>query len=279
MVGNGPLNSENITGLREDLDNALDEAGGRAELYLAGGARMLFGWRTDRHTSDLDGVMRTGQTVLMTTAMRISERHGLEPTWVNPAVTYFVPTKPDLGETTVYGGKALTVKGAENITGLTRGPCIYPQSSEAGGRAELYSIEHMLAMKIRSHRDIDLDDAEVLIRRLKLTSTGRCPADRRGRIRRPPCRRYQQEDDPRRSGPARRDDARTHHQPHRRETSGQTSEEIPATQSRRNRPRVWNKTRGCTATISQTRRCGKGDNENSRAWGLLSRLAACGKSR
>ena len=148
MVGNGPLNSENITGLREDLDNALDEAGGRAELYLAGGARMLFGWRTDRHTSDLDGVMRTGQTVLMTTAMRISERHGLEPTWVNPAVTYFVPTKPDLGETTVYGGKALTVKGA--------------------------SIEHMLAMKIRSHRDIDLDldDAEVLIRRLKLTSTG-----------------------------------------------------------------------------------------------------------
>ena len=29
----------------------------------------------------------------------------------------------------------------------------------------------MLAMKIRSHRDIDLDDAKVLIDRLKLTST------------------------------------------------------------------------------------------------------------
>ena len=146
MAGSGPLNSENITELLEDLDKALNEAGGRAELYLAGGARMLFGWRTDRHTGDLDGVMRTGQIRLMATAMRMSKQHGLKPTWVNPAVTYFVPTKPDPGETTLYSGEALTVKGA--------------------------SIEHMLAMKIRSHRDIDLDDAEVLIRRLKLTDTG-----------------------------------------------------------------------------------------------------------
>ena len=145
MAGTGPLHSENITGLLDDLDKALHEVGERAEFYLAGGARMLFGWRTDRHTKDLDGVMRSGQTVLMTTAMRMSERHGLEPTWLNPAVTYFVPTKPDPDETTLYSGKALTVKGA--------------------------SIEHMLAMKIRSHRDIDLDDAEVLIGRLKLTST------------------------------------------------------------------------------------------------------------
>ena len=145
MAGTGPLNSENITGLLDDLDKALHEVGERAEVYLAGGARMLFGWRTDRHTKDLDGVMRSGQSILITTAMRMSERHGLEPTWLNPAVTYFVPTKPDPDETTLYSGKALTVKGA--------------------------SIEHMLAMKIRSHRDIDLDDAEVLIRRLKLSST------------------------------------------------------------------------------------------------------------
>ena len=106
---------------------------------------MLLGWRTDRRTSDLDGVMRIGQTLLMTAAMKISRRHGLEPTWVNPAVTYFVPSKPDPGETTLFSGKALTVKGA--------------------------SAEHMLAMKIRSHRDIDLNDAEVLINRLRLTST------------------------------------------------------------------------------------------------------------
>ena len=66
MAGSGPLNSENIAGYIENLDKALDEAEGRAELYLAGGARMLFGWRTDRHTSDLDGVMRTGQAVLTT---------------------------------------------------------------------------------------------------------------------------------------------------------------------------------------------------------------------
>ena len=145
MAGTGPLNSENIGELLEELDEALAEAGGRAELYLAGGARMLFGWRKDRHTSDLDGVMRSGQAVLTTTAMRISKRLGLEPTWVNPAVTYFVPTKADAGETTLFSGTTLTVKGA--------------------------SMEHMLAMKIRGHRNIDLDDARVLIRRLKLTST------------------------------------------------------------------------------------------------------------
>ena len=62
MVGSGPLNSEIVVGLLEDLDRELDRAGGPAELYLAGGARMLLGWRTDRRTSDLDGVMRTGQT-------------------------------------------------------------------------------------------------------------------------------------------------------------------------------------------------------------------------
>ena len=82
MVGSGPLNSENVVGLLEELDGELHRAGGRAELYLAGGARMLLGWRTDRRTSDLDGVMRTGQTVLMTAAMKMSRTHGLEPTWV-----------------------------------------------------------------------------------------------------------------------------------------------------------------------------------------------------
>ena len=145
MAGDGPLNSDNITEILDDLDQALAKAGGRAEIYLAGGARMLFGWRKDRHTSDLDGVMRTGGNQLMTSAMRISENHGLEPTWVNPAVTYFVPAKPDPGETTLYAGNALTVRGA--------------------------SIEHMLAMKIRGHRDIDVDDARVLVGKLQLTDT------------------------------------------------------------------------------------------------------------
>lgn len=121
MAGSGPLNSENIVEFIEELDRALHEAGGRAELYLAGGARMLFGWRTDRRTSDLDTVMRSGQTLLTTTAMKISKRLGLEPDWVNPGVTAFVPSKADPGETTLYRGKALTVRGA--------------------------SAEHMLAMK------------------------------------------------------------------------------------------------------------------------------------
>ena len=48
-------------------------------------------------------------------------------------------------EVQLYSGRALTVKGA--------------------------SAEHMLAMKIRSHREIDLDDAKVLIEKLKLTTT------------------------------------------------------------------------------------------------------------
>lgn len=145
MIGSGPLNSENVTGLLEELDRELRRAGGRAELYLAGGARMLFGWRTDRRTSDLDGVMRTGQDLLMASAIKISRRLGLESTWVNPAVTYFVPNRPDPGEATLFEGHALTVKGA--------------------------SAEHMLAMKLRAHRDIDLDDARVLIHQLKLTDT------------------------------------------------------------------------------------------------------------
>ena len=38
MVGSGPLNSENVAGLVEELDRELHRAGGRAELYLAGHA-------------------------------------------------------------------------------------------------------------------------------------------------------------------------------------------------------------------------------------------------
>ena len=85
MIGSGPLNFENITDLLEELDSELDRAGGRAEVYLAGGARMLFGWRADRRTSDLDGVMRTGQNLLMTSVMKMSRKRGLEATWVNRA--------------------------------------------------------------------------------------------------------------------------------------------------------------------------------------------------
>ena len=35
MVGSGPLNSENVVGLLDELDRELHRAGGRAELYLA----------------------------------------------------------------------------------------------------------------------------------------------------------------------------------------------------------------------------------------------------
>lgn len=50
MVGSGPLTSESVSGLLDELDRELHRVGGRAELYLAGGARMLLGWRTDRRT-------------------------------------------------------------------------------------------------------------------------------------------------------------------------------------------------------------------------------------
>ena len=79
MVGSGPLNSEKVAGLLEQLDRELHRAGGRAELCLAGGARMPLGRRTDRRTSDLDGVMRTGQTPLMTAAMNISRTGSNRP--------------------------------------------------------------------------------------------------------------------------------------------------------------------------------------------------------
>lgn len=79
MVGSGPLNSENVVGLLDELDRELHRAGGRAELYLAEGARSLLAevGRPDRQRVTFPTAARAAHPLTDTVRQRVPpvERH------------------------------------------------------------------------------------------------------------------------------------------------------------------------------------------------------------
>ena len=48
MAGNGWLTPSNINEVFKELDRSLEKEGEHVEMYVAGGARMILGLRTDR---------------------------------------------------------------------------------------------------------------------------------------------------------------------------------------------------------------------------------------
>ena len=54
MAGNGWLTPSNINEVFKELDRSLEKEGEHVEMYVAGGARMILGLRTDRVTEDVD---------------------------------------------------------------------------------------------------------------------------------------------------------------------------------------------------------------------------------
>ena len=145
MAGSGPLNAHNIISVLDALDKELAYDRARAEIYIAGGARMLFGMRSNRTTSDIDGIFRKGHGTLTKAIKKVGKRLDLPANWLNEQMTQSLPMRKDNNEVTLYHGKRLTVRGA--------------------------SPKHMLAMKVYAARDVDMGDIRVLAKRLKIEDT------------------------------------------------------------------------------------------------------------
>ena len=146
MAGNGWLTPSNINDVFKELDRSLEKKGGHVEMYVAGGARMLLGLRTDRSTEDIDGIIRTGRKALERAAEEVGTRHGAKPGWINERMWTAIPRVEDSRARTLYEGRHLKIIGA--------------------------SPEHMLAMKLRATRAVDAADADAIIRVIDIRDTG-----------------------------------------------------------------------------------------------------------
>ena len=145
MAGSGPLNRTRLTELFKELDNELRHQRGRVVMYIAGGARMALEWSEARTTSDVDGVIREGHGEASKAIITVGRRHGLTDSWMNEQMAGGLPRGKDPGETTLFHGRALTIKGA--------------------------SARWMLAMKTTAGRAVDISDAQTLIEHLQIKTT------------------------------------------------------------------------------------------------------------
>ena len=131
------LDRETLERLLAALDEALGRRGASAEVYVAGGARMILGFKDDRTTTDVDVSFRRSEGPVNEAVSAVADEHGLEHTWINEGMETSRPTARDTGEAPLYEGKHLTVIGA--------------------------SAEWMLAMKVMAFREKDLGDIEILM--------------------------------------------------------------------------------------------------------------------
>ena len=131
------LNLELIEQLFNELDTELGKTGDSTEIYIAGGARMMYELKPERLTKDVDAVIRNGRNALQNAAARLQKEHRLRQGWLNDNVTGLLPVGRDAGEVTIFEGRHLTVHGA--------------------------SPRRMLALKIASLRDKDRDDIRTLM--------------------------------------------------------------------------------------------------------------------
>ena len=118
----------------------------KAHIYVVGGAAMILAHRSTRATQDVDALAIDRREEVLEAAGEVAREQGLSLDWLNDAVrTAPWPTpRPDTRAAVVYDSPHLVVTGA--------------------------SAEQLLAMKVRAGRPADIDDIELLIRRLGVST-------------------------------------------------------------------------------------------------------------
>ena len=101
------LNLELIEQLFNELDTELGKTGDSAEIYIAGGARMMYELNPERLTKDVDAVIRNGRNALQNAAARLQKEHRLRQGWLNDNVTGLLPVGRDAGEVPIFEGRHL----------------------------------------------------------------------------------------------------------------------------------------------------------------------------
>lgn len=128
------------------------------ELAVYGGGALIlqFSWR--RSTEDLDAVVREGfdEAALTPSVLRVAERMGLEPDWLNNAVGAYTPLDED--------------------DALFEASGSYPSGGTPGLRTFLAKPHYLLAMKLQAlacldRGDRDLEDARALAAHLRVSDT------------------------------------------------------------------------------------------------------------
>jgi len=145
----GSFDRDALIGLFGELADHLRRDGVRGHICVIGGAAMALGYRRGRTTKDVDAqVMNHGpaHASIMAAVRQLARKHDLPEDWLNETATMFSPRGDDPRAKTVFSSQHLTVTGA--------------------------SAEHMLAMKLQSGREGDLDDIDTLLTHLRITSSG-----------------------------------------------------------------------------------------------------------
>ncbi|GJE58889.1 hypothetical protein [Methylobacterium trifolii] len=151
-----PFDRDRLLRAFEMLGADLAERGVFVELAVYGGGALMlqFAWR--RATEDVDAVVREGYdaAALGPSVLRVAERMGIEPDWLNNAVGMFTPLTED-----------------DTLFALSGS---YPSGTAPGLRTVIAAPHYLLAMKLQALRNLDrgtrdLTDARALAAHLGIT--------------------------------------------------------------------------------------------------------------
>ena len=138
-----PLDRARLLQAFEALGADLAEHGRFVELAVYGGGALMlqFAWR--RGTEDVDALVRAGydEAVLAPSVIRVAERMGLEPDWLNDAVGMFPPLDED-----------------ETLFALSG---TYPTGGSPGLRTFVASPAYLRAMKLHALQSLDRGDRDL----------------------------------------------------------------------------------------------------------------------
>jgi len=140
------LNIDRVSVLLAELGERLAGRGIEGEIYVVGGAAMMFAYDRTRFTRDIDAVGVPQEEIDSEVRAMAKDHKDLGPDWLNARVLPMLPRGVDSGRLQVLGGPGLTVNVA--------------------------SPKWLLAMKARAARGRrDLDDVWVLCQVLGLRTT------------------------------------------------------------------------------------------------------------
>ncbi len=130
----------------EALSVRLAEREVRAHIYIVGGAAMMLTHRRSKGTVDVDALMIDPREVVMEAATEVGRDQGLDDDWLNDEVRWMPghPGQPDKAARVLFESPYLVVTGA--------------------------SARHLLGMKVRAARAKDMEDIELLIQQLGVTT-------------------------------------------------------------------------------------------------------------
>ena len=142
---NGALTRDDILQLLTELADKLRSRRVRGHVYIVGGAAMIFGFRRERTTHDVDARIENDKEAVLAAIAEVAADHDELPAdWLNENATLFMPHRRDPRPMPVFNTPDLVVTGA--------------------------SAEHLLAMKLEAGRETDVDDVRTLVDNLNIRS-------------------------------------------------------------------------------------------------------------